>query len=38
MNETEQTTTTTTTTNTNTGDFTLDDIYFKDAFTQTEDK
>lgn len=31
MNETEQTTT-------NTGDFTLDDIYFKDAFTQTEDK
>lgn len=33
MNETEQTTT-----NTNTGDFTLDDIYFKDAFTQTEDK
>ncbi|MBE6144279.1 MAG: hypothetical protein E7169_01750 [Firmicutes bacterium] len=31
MNETEQTTT-------NTGDFTLEDIYFKDAFTQTEDK
>ena len=31
MTETEQTTT-------NTGDFTLDDIYFKDAFTQTEDK
>ena len=31
MNETEQTTT-------NVGDFTLDDIYFKDAFTQTEGK
>ena len=26
------------TTETNTNEFTLDDIYFKDAFTQTEDK
>lgn len=29
---------TTETTETNTNEFTLDDIYFKDAFTQTEDK